>query len=65
MEPSATPEEQPLRFNESWRDKLVDQMPAKVWPKAKIIFFILAGIYWLLVTFGTMVLLARLLHARS
>jgi len=59
------PEEQPLRFNESWRDKLVDQMPAKVWPKAKIIFFILAGIYWLLVTFGTMVLLARLLHARS
>ncbi len=29
------PEEQPLRFNESWRDKLVDQMPAKVWPKAR------------------------------
>lgn len=59
------PEEQPLRFNESWRDKLVDQMPAKVWPKAKVIFFVLAGVYSLILIFGTMVLLAKFLHARG
>ena len=35
------PETIPERMNETWRDKLVDQMPARVWPKAKYAYYIL------------------------
>ncbi len=48
----------PERMRETWRDRLVDQMPLRVWPKARVPFFCIAGIYMLLAVAGT-VMLAR------
>jgi hypothetical protein len=39
------PEELPSRLNETWADKLIDQMPARVWPNARKIFYWIAGLY--------------------
>ncbi|ADW69934.1 hypothetical protein [Granulicella tundricola] len=47
------PDLMPQRFNTTFSDKLVDQMPARVWPKAKIPFFCIAVIYILLTVAGT------------
>jgi hypothetical protein len=52
------PELFPERMRETWRDRLVDQMPALVRPKARVIFFCIASIYMLLDVLGT-VMLAR------
>jgi hypothetical protein len=42
----------PLRMNETWRDKLVDQMPARVWPRIRIAFYVLSVIVILLTVAG-------------
>lgn len=38
--PVAEDEDRPTRFNETFRDKLVDQFPPKLWPILRIPFFI-------------------------
>lgn len=48
----------PERMRETWSDRLVDQMPARVWPRTRVVFFGIAGIYMLLAVVGT-ALLAR------
>jgi hypothetical protein len=53
------PESFPERMRETWRDRLVDQMPAWVWPRARIAFFCVAGIYMLLLLLGTVMLSRR------
>jgi len=53
------PEELPLRFSETWRDKLVDQMPAIVWPKTRILFYVVAALYMTLLAVGAAVVLAK------
>ena len=53
------PDDLPLRFNETWRDKLVDQMPAIVWPKTKMVFYIVVVLYMGLLALGTAVILTR------
>jgi hypothetical protein len=53
------PEVFPYRLNENWRDKLVDQMPPKVWPKAKAFFYVLSVVYLSLTIFGAGVFIAR------
>lgn len=50
--PAGPDEDRPTRFNETFTDKLVDQMPAKVWPVMKVPFFILSGLCLLLVFAG-------------
>ena len=47
--PATEGEDRPTRFNESFSDKLVDQLPAKVWPVLKVPFFILASLYLMLI----------------
>jgi peptidoglycan/LPS O-acetylase OafA/YrhL len=42
--PAAEDEDAPTRFNESLRDKLVDQLPSTLWPVLKIPFFIAASV---------------------
>ncbi len=49
----------PERMNSTITDKLVDQMPARVWPAAKIPFFVMAGLYLLMVVFTTMFFAAQ------
>jgi hypothetical protein len=34
----------PTRSNETLRDKFVDQMPMRVWPRGQIVFYILAAV---------------------
>lgn len=50
---SGDPEVFPERMRETWRDRLVDQMPALVWPRTRVVFFGIAGIYTLLAVVGT------------
>jgi hypothetical protein len=38
--PIAEGEDRPTRFNETFRDKLVDQLPPRLWPILRIPFFI-------------------------
>jgi hypothetical protein len=46
--PAREDEDKPTRFNETFRDKLVDQWPAKAWPILQIPFFALSGLLLLL-----------------
>jgi len=34
----------PTRSSSTWRDKLVDQMPMRVWPWGRIVFYVLAAV---------------------
>src|SRR6185437_3444443 len=36
---SGDPDLVPLRMNENWRDKLVDQVPARLWPRIRTGFY--------------------------
>jgi hypothetical protein len=42
--PAAEGEDRPMRFNETVRDKLVDQLPPRLWPILRIPFFIASGL---------------------
>ena len=52
--PISQEEDRPTRFNETLRDKLVDQLPPKAWPILKVPFFIAAVLLLgiLIYTFG-------------
>lgn len=51
------PESIPTRMNETWQDKLVDQMPARVWPKARYAYYVIAIVFFLLTVAGMVVLI--------
>ena len=53
------PESIPIRMNETWQDKLVDQMPARVWPKVKYAYYVVATAFFLLFVAGTVILMHR------
>lgn len=55
------PESIPVRMNETWQDKLVDQMPARVWPKARYAYYVIAIVFFL-VSIAGMVLLIHSAH---
>ncbi len=57
--PAAEDEDRPTRFNETLRDKLVDQLPPRAWPILKYPFYALAVIILLLLVAGSVV---RVLH---
>ena len=42
----------PPRMSESWTDKLADSIPAKLWPRVTIAYYIFSGGYLVLVVFG-------------
>jgi hypothetical protein len=53
--PSAEDEDRPSRFNETFRDKLVDQLPPRAWPILKYPFYGLAYLV-LMMLFATFAL---------
>ena len=55
--PASEDEDRPMRFNESLRDKLVDQLPTKAWPVLQVPFYALAAVILLLSLAGTGVIL--------
>lgn len=50
--PAQEGEDRPTRFNESFRDRLVDQWPPRVWPVLQVPFFALAALLLLLSLVG-------------
>jgi len=56
------PDAMPERRNETLTDKFVDQMPAKVWPKARVIFFCVAVLYVVLTVLGAVMLALGMPH---
>lgn len=52
---SGDPDLIPLRMNENWRDKLVDQMPSRVWPRIRMVFYVLAFLVFMATLAGTIV----------
>jgi len=50
--PASEDEDRPTRFNETFRDKLVDQLPPRAWPIIKYPFYILGVITLLLIFAG-------------
>jgi hypothetical protein len=46
------PDTLPTRLNQTWTDQLVDQMPARMWPRARVIFYIGVGLYLVLQCVG-------------
>ena len=57
--PASPDEDRPTRFNETFADKLVDQLPAKAWPILKVPFFIIASLDLLLILAGFAMQIAR------
>lgn len=50
----------PVQLNENWRDKLVDQWPAAIWPWGQYVFYVLAALGLLLGALGVLMLALRL-----
>ncbi|HZQ21584.1 MAG TPA: hypothetical protein VFA89_02195 [Terriglobales bacterium] len=46
----------PARLNESFADKLADQLPARLWPKLRMVYYIYSAGFLLLVVAGLIVL---------
>jgi hypothetical protein len=60
--PPAEGEDRPMRFNETFRDKLVDQLPPKVWPILKIPFFASVSLILLFVLYVAVAGVSRNIH---
>jgi hypothetical protein len=57
---STVPEsEMPMRFSDTWTDKFADTLPAWIWPKARIVYYIYSAGFLALTCFGLFVLLRR------
>jgi len=51
--PASEDEDRPSRFNETFKDKIVDQLPPRAWPILRYPFYILAAILLTLVVAGS------------
>jgi hypothetical protein len=50
--PATDGEDRPTRFNETFRDKLVDQLPPRAWPILKYLFYFFAVVVFLMIVAG-------------
>lgn len=57
--PASEDEDHPMRFNDTLRDKMVDQMPPRAWPILRYPFYIAASLMLVLMIFGAFVNLAN------
>lgn len=57
--PAAEGEDRPTRFNETLRDKLVDQLPPRLWPILRIPFFIASSVLLLFLLYVSAIMLLR------
>jgi hypothetical protein len=49
----------PPRFGDTWSEKFADKLPAFLWPKVRILYYVFSGGYLIFIAFGLAVLLAR------
>lgn len=47
------------RWSETWTDKFADQFPMWLWPKVRIIYYVLSAFYFALLVFGIIVIFSR------
>ena len=57
--PASEDEDRPMRFNDTLRDKLVDQIPPRAWPVLRYPFYIASSLLLVLMIFGAFVNLAN------
>jgi hypothetical protein len=50
---------QPPRFNETFKDKLVDQFPMWLWPKVRILYYIFSSCLLLVTLLGTVAMIIQ------
>jgi hypothetical protein len=62
-QPVTEGEDRPMRFNETMRDKLVDQMPPRLWPVFRIPFFVVSSLLLAFLIHVSAVTLNRGRHA--
>ncbi len=49
----------PPRFGDTWAEKFADKLPAFLWPKIRVLYYIFSGGYLVLIAFGLAVLASR------
>ena len=57
--PTSEDEDRPTRFNETFRDKLVDQLPPRAWPFLKYPFYVLGVVVLILTLAGLAMTISR------
>jgi hypothetical protein len=50
---------QPPRFNETFNDKLADQLPMWLWPKVRIVYYIFSSGLLLVTVLGSVIIMIR------
>jgi hypothetical protein len=58
-DPGLAEAEAPVRFDETWGDKLADKWPAWMWPRIKYGYYVFASLFLLLTMTGLFVMLFR------
>jgi len=53
----------PPRLSETWRDRFADQWPAWLWPKVRLLYYILSILYVLLAAAGIVMIVLGRAHA--
>ena len=49
----------PPRFGDTWSEKFADKLPAFLWPKVRILYYVFSGGYVLFIAFGLAIFFAR------
>ena len=49
----------PPRWDETWTDKFADKLPAVLWPRVRIVYYVLSACYLILVMIGLAVIFHR------
>jgi len=58
-EPRTVEAEMPMRFSETWGDKFADKVPASLWPKVRVVYYIFSTGFLALIAASMLALLAR------
>jgi hypothetical protein len=59
LKSSAPESEMPMRFDDTWADKFADKLPALIWPKVRIVYYIFSIGYLILTCWGLFLLMRR------
>jgi hypothetical protein len=49
----------PPRFGDTWGEKFADKLPAFLWPKLRVLYYVFSGGYLIFIAFGLAILFAR------
>jgi hypothetical protein len=52
----------PARMQDTWADKFADWLPMQLWPKVRIVYYVISGVFLFLCLLGVLVVLIRILR---